>query len=288
MPTPKDQLFTGNALGVYRMARFATQSVYTIAPDMIAFASSISKSELYALPAGSVAEESRLAMKSAHPRRFFEVLAQLCVLDVWHPELNNLIGVPAGPRGHHDELDAFVHTMMVLDLIPLSENTDFDIEVLRWAALTHDLGKALTDKSKWPSHHGHEERGAVAIERFYERLKLPAYLKQAALLACVEHLRVHRFLEMGKGKMVDLIHTADKTKLGAEGLAIVAMADAFGRVAVSKHIDGPNAVLACADAVREETGQPIPTNLTGENVGLHIRSCKGNAARRALKQKGYL
>lgn len=35
--------------------------------------------------------------------------------------------------------------------------------LVRFGALLHDLGKALTPKERLPSHHGHEEAGVVPI-----------------------------------------------------------------------------------------------------------------------------
>jgi hypothetical protein len=88
--------------------------------------------------------------------------------------------------------------------------------------------------------------------------------------------------------MADLIRGADRTKLKAEGLAAVALCDAMGRVAKSKSMEGPKALLACVDAARDESGHPIPDSLAGEAIGLHIRNRKGSAARRKLKELGFI
>jgi tRNA nucleotidyltransferase (CCA-adding enzyme) len=279
---------TPTAADIYSLAASLTDPTFLLPPDLEIAAQTVAKSSHHLVAVEHVAEESRRAMSGAEPRRFFDFLARLCVLDVWYPELNRLIGVPAGPPGHHDELDAYEHTMMVLSLIPAVADTDLDLEMLRWAALCHDLGKAYTDRTKWPAHHGHEQAGVVSVARLCNRLKLPEKYREAAELVCKEHIRVHRFLEMRPGKMVDLIVGADRTALGANGLAVVAMADSLGRIAAKKSIDGPNAILTCAEAIREETGWPIPPNLEGEAVGLYIRNEKGKAAVTVLEREGYL
>jgi tRNA nucleotidyltransferase (CCA-adding enzyme) len=284
--------FTEDPLRVYRLARFACTLGFGIAKETQELVAAMDKSDLYRLSGERVAEETRKAMKSEHPALYFYLLRDFFSLEPWFPDLMRLVGVPAGPPGHHDEIDAFEHTMMVLERASwIDANDDRSqelIELVRWAALTHDLGKGITPRDQWPRHLNHEQNGVHLVERFYDRLKMPADFKAAAVLACSEHLKVHNFLDMKKGKMVDLIRRADRTKLGAEGLAMVAIADALGRVAKDKSVEGPKALLACADAAREETGHPIPEALQGEAIGLHIRNRKGSAVRRVLKEHGYI
>jgi tRNA nucleotidyltransferase (CCA-adding enzyme) len=45
---------------------------------------------------------------------------------------------------------------------------------VRFAALTHDLGKGATPPEEWPSHRGHEERGVELVEALCERLRVPS------------------------------------------------------------------------------------------------------------------
>ncbi len=280
--------FAEDPLRVYRLARFAAQLGFSIAPETAALARTMTK-ELYTLSSDRVGEESRKAMRSNHPRIYFDSLLDMMALGVWHHELLALVGVPAGPWSHHQELDSYVHTMMVLDNFNFlkQEETDHDLEIIRWAALTHDLGKAVTPKEKLPSHPGHDEAGVPLVEKFCSRLRLPKYLKDSCVLACAEHMRVHVFLEMKKGKWVDLVRAAEKTKLGTRGLCAVCMADTFGRIGDHKDISGPRALSAIVEVVQEETGHPIPESLVGEHIGLHIRHKKAVAAKKKLKELGY-
>jgi hypothetical protein len=93
---------------------------------------------------------------------------------------------------------------------------------------------------------------------------------------------------MRKGKMVDLVNEAARNPLGVKGLTFVAMGDAIGRKSIMKAIDGPTAFKLAADAIAAEPGTPIPGNLGGEAIGLHVRNKKGIAAFALLKSKGYL
>ena len=75
------------------------------------------------------------------------------------PEIAALDGVP-NPAKYHPEIDSFIHTMLVLQqAVKLTENTNLNKSAVRFAAICHDLGKALTPKENWPSHHGTKKRG---------------------------------------------------------------------------------------------------------------------------------
>lgn len=284
--------FSEDPLRVYRLARFRaklfyeqTRVAFNVAPETMSLAASIPDSELLALSAERVCQESRLAMQGGFPGYYWHTLKELGKLHLWHKELADLVGVPAGPPQHHGEPDSFVHTMMTLNFFnrwPADEKT----EILRWAALLHDLGKGVTPREKWPSHPGHDETGVPLVEAFCDRLRLPNNIKKAAMLACREHMRVHVFLEMRKTKWVDVVQDAEKTAMGAAGLAQVCKADVMGRKAHEYDCSGAEALEAVIDAVKEEKGHPIPASLKGKFISLHVRAKKGAAAKRALREKG--
>jgi len=281
--------FNEDPLRVYRCGRFSAQLGFGIPKETVAMCRSIPRSEFSALSGERVGNEVRKSIMGKYPEQFWRFLRAVGnpAFDTWFPELVQLVGTPAGPPGHHDELDAFVHTLMVLNYLvyTLGEKHAVATEEARFAALLHDLGKGATDPALWPKHHGHEEAGVPLVARFCERLKLPNSVRDSAMLASREHLKVHKFLDLRKGKMVDLIRAADRTPLKAEGLAAVAFADAMGREAIVKSVAGPTALITAADAAREETGQPIPASLQGEHIGLYIRNKKGNAILRAFKKE---
>lgn len=288
--------FAEDPLRVYRLARFASILGFQVAQETVSLCWTMS-AELTALSAERVCAESRRVMRESHaPRVYFDTLLACGALGAWHHELLALVGVPAGPPKHHAELDAYVHTMMSLDAFdtPTPDvregfgGTDA-LEILRWAVLLHDLGKGVTPKEDWPSHHDHDSLGVPVVEKFCDRLRLPKNIKKAAVCACAEHMRVHALCEMRATKWVDIVQAAEKTELGAAGLAAVCMADSFGRISAEPtDISGPRALSAIIDTVQEETGHPIPQALTGKHIGLHIRARKASAAKRRLKELGLL
>lgn len=233
-----------------------------------------------------VREEARAAMRGRRPRLYFEELLQSLRLGSWYPELLQLVGTPAGPHKHHQETDSFVHTMMVLDLVTEHTTNDEAGEMARWAALFHDLGKGITPREEWPHHYGHENRGIHLVKRACDRIGLPLAFKDAAVMVCADHMRTHILLKMKPEKWVDLVQRADSTKIKAEGLALVVMADALGRDCLEKRIEGPTALRVIADPIRDETGQPVPPRIKGAQVEQYVRKAKAAAAVRALKDEG--
>ena len=117
--------------------------------------------ELAHLTAERVWMETEKALNEPHPEIYFETLHQVGALKVLFPEISALDGVP-NPAKYHPEIDSFIHTMLVLQqAVKLTRkyqilNKSCGSFLLR---LCHDLGKALTPKEMWPSHHGHEKSG---------------------------------------------------------------------------------------------------------------------------------
>lgn len=106
------------------------------------------------------------------------------------PEVDRLFGVPQRPE-HHPEVDTGVHTALCLDVAASLDASP----AARFAALTHDLGKALTPRDEWPAHIDHEHRGIAPVKALCARLGVPVHWTQVALLVCEHHLSAHRAFE---------------------------------------------------------------------------------------------
>ncbi len=263
--------FSEDPLRVYRLARFFCQSwAKEVAGETKELISEIPRTELLKLSVERVVGEWLRAMGSERPQNFISLLDELRLLHVHFPELSALKGIPAGPEQHHKEKDSLVHTIMVL--MEASKLTKDPI--VRVAALLHDLGKAVTEKELLPSHPKHEEAGVEIISKMGRRLKMPRDYIDAAKLASKEHLRVHRCADMAKVKVVDIVQDAKKSKLGVEGLAIIAKADGLGRIP-SKSGEGPGLLLKAAEALKSFKSLAIPPQLQGKEKGLWVRMKMG-------------
>jgi tRNA nucleotidyltransferase (CCA-adding enzyme) len=115
-----------------------------------------------------------------------------------------LFGVPQRAEWH-PEIDTGEHLLLTLDVAAARQAPS----TVRFALLAHDLGKALTPRSEWPRHHGHETRGLAVIERLCERLRVPQEHRELALLAARFHTHVHRGMELRGSTLLEMLEHAD-------------------------------------------------------------------------------
>lgn len=200
--------FIEDPLRVLRVARFAArfhQLGFTIADDTLALMTRISQSgELAALTAERVWQEVDKSLAGDNPEVFFEVLRQCDALPVLFPEISVLFGIPQ-PEKWHPEIDTGIHTLMVLaQAAKLTED-----KAVRFAALVHDLGKALSPKEQWPKHHGHGQKGLPLIKALCSRLRVPNEVRDLALLVSDQHQNVHNAFELKAETIVKIFDKAD-------------------------------------------------------------------------------
>jgi tRNA nucleotidyltransferase (CCA-adding enzyme) len=202
------EAFSEDPVRVLRVARFAARYAdleFRVADDtMRLMRSMVEAGEVDALVPERVWQELVKALSEDRPSRFFEILRACGALQRLFPEIDRLWGVPQ-PERWHPEIDTGVHTMMVVDM---SARISPDPEV-RFAALTHDLGKGTTPPDILPSHKGHEERGVALIESLCERYRIPRRHRDLAMVAARYHGLVHKVDELRPGTVIDLFEGAD-------------------------------------------------------------------------------
>jgi tRNA nucleotidyltransferase (CCA-adding enzyme) len=164
----------------------------------------VNAGEVDALVPERVWQELARGLMEAKPSRMFEVLRNCGALARILPELDALWGVPQ-PEKHHPEIDTGVHVMMVIDVAAAAGH---DLTI-RFAALTHDLGKGSTPPAEWPRHHGHEARSVKLVSAVCERLKIPNDCRDLALMTAREHGNVGRALELRPDTIVSLLERCD-------------------------------------------------------------------------------
>jgi tRNA nucleotidyltransferase (CCA-adding enzyme) len=171
-------------------------------------------------------QELGRGMMEPRPSLMFETLRACGALTRILPELDALFGVPQ-PPAHHPEIDTGLHIMLVVDY---ASSRSFTLPV-RFAALTHDLGKGTTPREQWPRHIGHEERGVELIRRLCERLRVPNDCRDLALLAARYHGEIHRAGELRPATIVKLFEHCDALRRPErfEDLLLSAACDFHGR-----------------------------------------------------------
>ncbi|WP_449467728.1 multifunctional CCA addition/repair protein [Stenotrophomonas humi] len=201
--------FVEDPLRVLRAARFMARFAplgFTLAPETAELMRRIAASgELDALVPERIWQELRRALTMPRPSAFLRCLHDTHALAAILPEVDALYGVPQRAE-FHPEVDTGVHQEMVSDMAArLAPGND----LIGFAALTHDLGKALTPQDELPRHIMHEQRGLKPLAKLCERLKIPVDHRLLAEAICREHLNVHRIDELRDATVLELIARCD-------------------------------------------------------------------------------
>ncbi|TAK90519.1 MAG: multifunctional CCA addition/repair protein [Burkholderiaceae bacterium] len=220
--------FIEDPLRVLRLARFAARyGDFTVAVETIVLAQDIAAAgELDALVPERVWQELSRGLMEGKPSRMFDILRQCDALVRILPEVEALDGVPQR-ADYHPEIDTLVHVMMVVDY---AARQNFSLPI-RFAALTHDLGKGTTPPDILPRHLGHEERSVKLLEKVCQRLKVPNDCRDLAVLTAREHGHVHQSQEFSAAALVRLLERSDALRKPQRfaDMLLACLCDARGR-----------------------------------------------------------
>ena len=202
--------FAEDPLRVLRAARFAA-----MLPDFSLDAATaelmrqiVAAGEIEHLARERIWRELQTGFGEPAPRRMIEALSDAGALARILPEVEELKGVPQNPATH-PEGDCFVHTNLVVAAAAerAAESEREARARIVFAALLHDIGKGRTPRAQWPSHRGHEERGAAMAAAVCARLGTPRAYATAATTAARWHGAVHN-LHRADGETAAALLTA--------------------------------------------------------------------------------
>jgi tRNA nucleotidyltransferase (CCA-adding enzyme) len=255
------------------MARFAVLG-FRLAPETLTLMKSmVAAGEVDHLVPERVWQEIQSALQCTTPSAFLQTLRACGALKILLPEVDALYGVPQRVE-YHPEIDAGVHTEMVCDMAARLAPGD---ALIGFAALLHDLGKALTDPLQWPKHIAHEHLGVQAVDDVCGRWKVPNDYRQLAVHACREHLNIHRLQELRPETIHDLIARIDAFRRPERirQLALVCEADKRGRLGLQE-TDYPNGRLLQSyfDAVMAVKADSLDASLKGPAIGEALRKAR--------------
>lgn len=222
--------FREDPVRILRVARFAARFHdlgFTVAPaTMELMQAMVAAGEAASLVPERVWRETAVALGESRPDVYFEVLRDCGALAVVFPEVDALFGVPQPPRWH-PEIDAGWHVLLALRAAArLSFST-----MVRFAVLTHDLGKGTTAPEQLPAHHGHEERGVGLVQALCRRLAVPNRFRDLAVAVARDHGLAHRALELKPRTLLELLERLDGFRRGQRVVEFLdaCEADARGR-----------------------------------------------------------
>ncbi len=200
--------FVEDPVRILRIARFAARFArygFKVAHATNALMRTmVDNGEVDALVAERVWKEFETALAEDRPTAFFKVLRGCGALVKLFPEIDRLYGVPQ-PEQYHPEIDTGVHVMMVLDqATKLSNDTR-----IRFAALTHDLGKGATPEAEWPQHIGHEARSVKLVHEMCDRFRIPNDYRDIAVLVAEYHTHCHRAFEIKPATLLKVLEGLD-------------------------------------------------------------------------------
>ena len=277
--------FREDPVRILRVARFAARFTdFTVAPEtMQLMREMVQHGEVDHLVPERVWQELARGLMEEQPSRMFEVLRGCGALKVLLPEVERLWGVPQRAE-YHPEVDTGVHLMMVLDMAarlqaPLT---------VRFACLTHDLGKGTTPAEVLPRHIGHEQRSAHLLKHVAERLRVPVDCRELADVVAREHGNIHRSGDLSAAALVRLLERCDAIRK-PERFADILLAcecDARGRLGLEESPypqrqrlgDALLAVQSVATSVIAASA--AAAGVTGQKVGelIHAARVKAVAA----------
>jgi tRNA nucleotidyltransferase (CCA-adding enzyme) len=269
--------FAEDPVRVLRLARFAARYAplgFTIAPETLDLIRlMIEAGEVDALIPERIWAEFVKALGEEKPSAFFYTLKECEALAKIFPEIDALFGV-SQPEKYHPEIDCAVHSLMALEqAVLLSQRLE-----VRFAALVHDLGKAISPKDNLPHHYGHEKEGVPIVEKLCTRLRVPNSFKQLALHVTQYHTHCHRVNELRAGTLVDLLQTlgAFKSENIIQDFILACEADARGRLGFENKIykSGEFFKKAAEIAAATDTSAALNQGLEGKKVGEAIRQLR--------------
>ena len=214
--------------------------------------------------------ELHKALCEPAPAKFFQTLIDCDALAVIFPELHALFGVPQ-PAKYHPEIDTGIHALLCLEqaalLSPKPE--------VRFSALTHDLGKALSPKDNLPHHYNHEVKGLPVLDQLCERLRVPNKFKSLALNVMRHHTHAHKCMDLKPATLIDVL-----TELGVfrphnqfQEFLLACEADARGRTSLENEPYPQAGYLREAAAIAQgvTSADVMNDNLQGAKIGEVIR-----------------
>lgn len=267
--------FGEDPVRILRAARFAAQLDMEIS-DELTNAAEAALVELVDEPGERLWGELEKALRTQKPSRFVEGLDKLGALEIVLPEIAALKG-RIQPEKYHPEGDAYVHTLEVIDR---AANLGCDDETM-FAALVHDLGKAVTDDDNLPHHYNHEALGVPLVHEMCDRLRVPTTHRKVGVVTAKEHLNVHRFNDLKPVKKVRLLMRlgAAQGDLMARRVVLASKADARGRGPL--HADAPyeqgDRLLEAAAVLRTVKGHQFANLKDGRKIAQKMEQARAKA-----------
>ncbi|MFB3916474.1 MAG: CCA tRNA nucleotidyltransferase [Terriglobales bacterium] len=187
-----ERRFAEDKLRLLRAVRFAARFGYRIEAETLA-AIRMLAANIHQVSRERVRDELTKMLTEGHARAAFELLDQTGLLHEVLPEVEAMKEVEQPPQ-FHPEGDVWVHTLLLLDMLPHPCS-----RTLAWGTLLHDVGKPPTfhrapDRIRFD---GHVEVGVAMAREICRRLRMSNDDTEQILALVANHMR---FADVNKMK----------------------------------------------------------------------------------------
>ncbi|MFZ4115808.1 MAG: CCA tRNA nucleotidyltransferase [Chthoniobacterales bacterium] len=176
--------FEEDKLRLLRALRFATTLEFEIDSTTWKAVCQLAP-QIHAVSEERIRDELQKIFLSPHRLRGFDLLDQSGLLKEILPELENLKGCEQPPE-FHPEGDVFIHTRIMLSMLPQKASLPLVLSVL-----FHDIGKPATrtvDEKGKMRFYGHDQVGARMAEKLLQRLRFSNKIIDAVIPAVRLHM----------------------------------------------------------------------------------------------------
>jgi poly(A) polymerase len=203
-----DSRFNEDYLRMLRAIRFAANLGFAIEPETKK-AIERHAQKINQISAERVRDELNKILTRGDARTGFELMAETGILKEILPEVDKLKGVEQPPR-FHPEGDVWQHTLIMLEGLPQNGESDKNI-CLAWAALLHDVGKALTrtEDEKGVHFYGHVQKGEAIADDIMQRMKFSRAQKETVLALIRQHMVFMNVQKMRPGRLKRFLRMPD-------------------------------------------------------------------------------
>jgi poly(A) polymerase len=176
--------FGEDKLRMLRAVRFAARFEYKVDPATFSAIQELAP-QIHKVSRERVREELSKMLTEGCAQRAFQLLDKSGLLQQALPEISAMKGVEQPPQ-FHPEGDVFVHTLLLLDKLPVGSS-----KTLAWGALLHDVGKPPTfrvapDRIRFD---GHVEVGVKMAAEICRRLRFSNDETDQILALVENHMR---------------------------------------------------------------------------------------------------
>ena len=181
------QRFAEDKLRMLRAVRFAARFGFQIEPETMAAAQSLAP-QITQVSSERIRDELTKLLTEGAARRGLELLDETGLLPVVLPDIARMKGVQQPPQ-FHPEGDVWIHTLMLLEKLPLRCSP-----TLAWGVLLHDVGKPptfapATGPGTRIRFNGHEEIGARMAESICRSLRFSNEATEQVESLVANHMR---------------------------------------------------------------------------------------------------